>query len=91
MGDEERLAKIEQTLIEIRERLTRVETKLDSNNGKKNGNWDLRTWVTVIVLAVGGGGSASYGLQSAFQSPQQPQIQYIQTPIDYSVRPNGQR
>jgi hypothetical protein len=85
MADEERLAKIEETLIEIRERLTRVETKLDS---KKNGNsLDLKTWM-IIAAMMFGGGAANYGLQSAVQG--RPQVQFIPAPIDYAtVRPNG--
>jgi hypothetical protein len=86
MADTERLEKIEQTLVEIRERLAKVETKLD--NGKKNGSLDLKTWAIIIGLLFGGG-AANYGLQTAVNG--EPQVKVIQAPpIDYSMmRPDG--
>lgn len=76
------------TAIEILQRLTRVETKLDGlekklNGQKRNGSLDLKTWL-IIAAMLFGGGAANYGLQTAVQG--QPQVKIIPgNQIDYSA------
>lgn len=84
-----------ETLIEILQRLTAVETKLDSMvaaklaNAKKNGGLDIKTWAQIIFACLGLSSATNYGVQSLTKS--EPVIQYVPVPqMTYTQpRPDG--
>ena len=70
MTENEKFVQIEATLVDIRERVTRVETKLDN---AKNTTLDVKTWAIVIAI-IFGGGAANYGLQRTIEGQQEIKI-----------------